>query len=182
MMERLGERATLKVLNRRELENYLLDERAMVGWLKERLQKAGKEEAGVDQDRVRQALLDGAEALKSEVVRLRVERRVLSPIFLQVRQLPGSAEERLEAGLRQLSERREQLAAERQRITKEVERDWTARRLELVPGSLLLEAVAKRFGLAYLKERGDGVLLARHLEEASIEREIQDLLREIGGG
>ena len=82
MMERLGKRARLIVLKKRELENYLLDPFALAQLFEEKQSQAGRTSVSVDADTVRKVLQEEADKLKQEVIRLRLERIALGPVFL----------------------------------------------------------------------------------------------------
>ena len=62
--------------------------------------------------------------------------------------------------------------------TKEVEQDWANRKLEIVPGSAMLDEVYKSFGIRYDKMR-DGVAIAAQMEAKDIEKEIEQFIRQL---
>src|SRR5713101_6492665 len=135
MIGRLGDRATLKVLERRELENYLLVPSAVKRFIEEKLRLACKDKVEVNLQQVQESLEKEAVALKEEVVRLRVERRLLTSVFLQTRATAGTIAERLERATAELSARAGRIDAETQAVKQELEQVWPQRALEIVPGS-----------------------------------------------
>ena len=174
MAARLGDRAFLRVLQRRELENYLLDPSAIAEFLNE---KAGKVVAAARG--VAGALREAAAGLRERVVALRLMKRLLAPLYIQSREKPGSVEERLAAGKKELDQRIAAIGDERASIAEEIDRTFQERALEVVPGTLILDTVATGFGLRFLKEKGDSLRLARHLGPGSLSQEIVGLLDEI---
>jgi putative ATP-dependent endonuclease of OLD family len=179
MMQRLRDRARLVVLTKRELENYLLDPGTIVQFIKEKRRLAGVETDRVDVDSVRQALQEEIGGLKEEVIRLRLERKALGPVFLHTREVMGSLEERLDKGLAELTERKTKLGEDRNLVRTAVDAEWNLDAFRLVPGSTLLTKLAQRFGVVFSKHRGDSERLARLLPLESIDRELRELLEEI---
>lgn len=179
MMERLGDRATLKVLERREIENYLLNPEAVVRYIGEKLKLAGSNASRPTAGQVQEAIETEATALKDEVVRLRIENRVLKPIYLQTRMTKGTALERLSGAISQLTEREQRFEEDSRAIRDDVEANWPTRAAALAPGTRVLERVAARFGATFSKERGDSERLARLVPDTVIPSEISELLRSI---
>ena len=180
MMERLGGRATLKVLSKREIENYLLDSRAILAFLEEKQRMSGTVNSQKpNSEEVERVLTEEAAALREEVIRLRLDRRLLAPVFLRTRTNSGSIEERIKNAMKQLGERLEQIESEKASITGEIDQDWPGQALHYVPGTLLLERVTGRFGVSFSKDKGDSERLARHIPRASVDHEIRELLFEI---
>ncbi len=179
MMDRLGGRARLVVLRRRELENYLLDEAAIAEFVKEKQRLANLQSSRVDVESVRQVPQKEVDGLKEEVIRLRLERKMLGPVFLHTRELAGPIETRLDKGLQELTARLEKLAEERRAVEEATETEWQENAFNCVPGSTLLAKVAERFGVAFSKDRGDSERLARLLPVESINKELRDLLEDM---
>jgi putative ATP-dependent endonuclease of the OLD family len=179
MMLRLGDRAKLVVLRRREMENYLLDPPSVLRFIDEKLTLTGSDRARPNEGDVRDAIEAEAASLKDEVIRLRLESRLLKPIYLHMRTLEGTVAERLSAGSAELAERRERIEQDRSAITAEVESEWPRLATHRAPGSLILARVAARFGARFSKDAGDSERLARLLPDEKIDAEIKDLLQEI---
>jgi len=179
MMRRLNGRARLVVLKKRELENYLLDAATIVQFIKEKRSLAGVGNDRVDVDSVRQALQEEVGGLKEEVIRLRLERKTLGPVFLHTRDVMGSLEERLDKGLAELTERKTKLGEDTNSVRTAVDVQWDADAFGLVPGSTLLAKLAERFGIVFSKDRGDTERLARLLPAESIDKELRELLEDI---
>ena len=137
-------------------------------------------EAGttVSQQQVQEVLQSEAILTKDDVIRLRVERRLLAPVFLQTREFKGAIAERIEHAKTELTSRADRIQSESETISQEVDQFWPNRSLEIVPGSTLLERVAAKFGLAYIPSKG----VPRGLPDSSaadVPYEIRLLLQEI---
>ncbi len=175
MVDRLGGNATLKVLARRELENYLLDNSAIGDLIGE---KTNRERPVASAD-IQKAIDDAARNLKDEVVRLRVHKKMLAPIYLQVRNVEGTVEERLENAIKAIEARKADLLAITSAIEEECAADWDTHARTNSPGSVILEQVFKSFGCDFKKENGDSARLARLMPPDAIAAEIRDLLESL---
>lgn len=182
MVARLGNRAHLKVLRRRELENYLLNDEGVRAFVAEKLKAAKKTSDGATPEAVRKAIGEAVKSLKSEVVRLKLERRVLTPVYLQSRKYTGTAEERIGAAAADLNRRLAELGKEKDCIQEKIDERWDADGVNLVPGTLVLEKVADAFGVKFKKDKGDSEKLAALTPENSVPHDIKDLLDEITEG
>jgi len=178
MVERLGGRARLEVLSKREIENYLLDRRPISEFLAEKQSAAGMNAPRPTEDEVERIMNAEVAKLKDEVVRLRTEKRLLSPVFLRTRANTGSIEERIRNSTKELEERLNTVESIRASITTEINETWNSMALDYVPGSLLLERIAKNFGVSFSKDKGDSERLARHIIASSIHRDLKNLLAE----
>jgi putative ATP-dependent endonuclease of OLD family len=82
MVKRLGQSAGLKVLDRRELENYLFSPAAIVRFIEEKRSAAARQRDQSPSESETQATIEEeARNLKDEVIRLRYEATVLKPVF-----------------------------------------------------------------------------------------------------
>ncbi len=178
MVERLGGRARLEVLSKREIENYLLDRRSISEFLAEKQKAAGMNVPRPTDDEVERILNAEVAKLKDEVVRLRTEKRLLSPVFLRTRMNSGSIEERIKNSMKELEERLNTVENIRASIATEINETWISMALDYVPGSLLLERIAKNFGVNFSKDKGDSERVARHITASSIHSDLRDLLAE----
>jgi hypothetical protein len=177
MVKRLDGRAELVVLTKRELENYLAVSKALQAFIADRT-KTGVEPP--DENSVSLAIDTVAQTLKPEVVRLKLEDRLLKPIFLHTRESKGTPiKERLDRAIDEANDRLSRLDRELKEIEQSVEGSSASELLDIVPGTLLLEGVCKKFGVSYSKPGGDGDRLARHLSEDQIAPEIRGILKHI---
>jgi hypothetical protein len=179
MLNSLEDRAQLRVLKRRELENYLLVPDAVRNFITEKQGAAGIQDPTPSLEDVKTAIIEEASNLKDEVIRLRLERQILQPIFLQTRHVTGSIEERIQQAAKDLTTRLNNIEEERVTITSAIESVWPSQAQNLAPGTLVLERVAKRFNVRFNKASGDGARLAYFIPASAIADELQDLLQEV---
>jgi hypothetical protein len=176
----VGQAASVKVLERRELENYLLDPPAVTSLIEEKRKAAGL--AGVQPTigEVGDALCDDAQGLKEEVIRLRFQAASLKPIFLQGRNLEGSVEDRLARAVELLSQRMEGLPAVREHLVAEIDAEWNRTTAsERAPGGLILDRVCQRYGVRFAKDNGDSARLARFVRREVVPDELRQLLTDV---
>jgi len=179
MMAKLGNRATLKVLPRRELENYLLDETAVKKFLDDKRLAAGLTVLTDSPQTVKKTIEQEAASLQSEVVRLRLANRLLSPVFLNLRTNEGSLEERIKAAAETLNGRLARVETEKAAFEGEVAKVWNSMFLDLAPGTQVLEKTAARYGVTFAKDKGDSERLAQLLQPDAVPYDLRELLREI---
>lgn len=179
MLTRLGGAASLRVLKRREMENYLLDPDAVAKFIVDRQAAAGVAAGAQTSVEVGEEIVVAARALKDEVIRLRIQNAVLKPVLLQTRSSQGTVEERLERAVNDLSERLRVLPDTRDSVAKDIEQEWDALAVDRAPGALVLDAVATHFGVRFNKQHGDSARLARLLEKYAVPEELASLLREV---
>lgn len=175
LMQKLGDQAVLRVHPGRELENYLLHAGALARFISSKRGTRGP----VEEDDVQKALSEEADALKDEVVRLRLHQRALTPIVFQARGEQGTVEDRLRAGREEIEARVQRVEEERSAIARAVEREWASEKLRIVPGAELLDRVCRRFDVRFRKDRGDSVRLLREIPESSLPHELTELVRSL---
>jgi putative ATP-dependent endonuclease of OLD family len=179
MMEKLGTRAKLFVLHCRELENNLLNEEAIAAFISEKLRAAKKSADGATRDRVAEALQTVLTEMKPEVVRLRLQKRALAPIYLQSRKASGSPEDRIKSALENLQKRLASLEEQRAEIGAAVDQSCSAEQKNWAPGALVLEKVAATFGAKFSKENGDSEKIAALMPPSAISHHLKTLLEEV---
>jgi putative ATP-dependent endonuclease of the OLD family len=180
MLKILGDKAKLHVWERRELENYLMCPSAVLALIQQKTASTKTESSfqGTSEE-VATALASEAAALKSEVVRLRMHKKLLGPIHLTGQSIDGPIEARLQSAIERLQERVDAIESTRTQVEADIEKDWSNVALARAPGTTLLENVMRKFGFAFSKEGGDSARLARLIRKDSIPTEIAQLLIEI---
>lgn len=173
LVERLEDRAQLVPLRCRELENYLLKPRCLTEVISKRV---GSAVAPPAVEVVAATLDEIAETLKERVIELRVIRRLLKPVFPD--RHAGSVKERITSATKSLQDRLEAVHAETSRVEREMETEWAAKKLEIAPGSLVLEALFGRFGLKYSKQ-ADGIQIAECMHESELDQDLLKLIHEV---
>ncbi len=180
LTKRLGDRARLLPLQRRELENYLLAPNAITALINEKLQSTLKK-SKIEVANVQKAITEEVELLKPEVIRLRINRRTLAPLILGRRdkdERPSSAAESIKRGIETLGERPQTVTKITSEVENSVNSDWSANAEKLVPGALLLDRVFGRFSLRFHKEK-DSERLAVLMSRDEVHRDIVKLLEEV---
>jgi hypothetical protein len=71
-----------------------------------------------------EALTEAIDSLRGEVVRLRTEKRLLAPVFLNTRSSTGTVVERLRNAAEELSVRAAEVDRVASEIREHVDRDW----------------------------------------------------------
>jgi putative ATP-dependent endonuclease of OLD family len=187
----LGERAVIKVLNRREMENYLISPRALVEFirLKKELAGAAKEDAKVPtEEEITAAIDQAADQLKGFALHKRVAKELCKPIYPKLPPVPVGAEGQsvitvvtaeLDKHINELQVLKEKAAEALRRQAEALDARWGGNKLNVVPGDMLLNQVCEKYGVRFKKER-DGVRLAALMLESEIDDEVKRFIREIG--
>jgi len=179
-----GEHPHVVVLERRELENYLLKPRPIAQFIEDKREMGGLAKLEVTAEDVGQALAEKADELKELTIEKRVDRALGHPVYIggpavDVSDQATGAEERLVAMRDELDERIERVQPVVESVTNEVNDLWGDRKLDLVPGEELLDLVCRRWDVRYRKERGDGSRLASVMRTEEISDEMQTLLKDL---
>ena len=189
--ERLGDDADTSVLNKREIENYLIHPKVLADEIAfKSAQKGGVEsEVRPSIDDIQSLIEQSADKLKKVTIAKRVAKTVYQPLYPDRSQWlenigDESIEERmtehLEAWEARVGELKRKVAAETERHSKEVETQWQEHKLDIVSGDLLIDMVLSHYGLRFRKNRGDGVELAKRMGREEIGPELERLIISIG--
>jgi hypothetical protein len=188
----LGDR--LVVLERRELENYLLVPRAILAAMAERFETSPKELAKVSalsEEDLERAIHQYAEDLYGEVVvkRIRAELGGLAGGFVDRATIlalgPLARRASLAAAVRRTIKAkvdpmiaRETVEKAVTKIQRVVSREWARKQapLKLAPGADILARLFSQVGGTYDK-RQDGERIARHMRRNEIADELQNILK-----
>jgi len=190
IQDKLGDNAIARVLDKREIENYLLIPEVLRQQIAEKMVKTGTTDAPPSVERIEELLGEVADTLKEVTILKRVGKTICKPIYASVMQRSeelkdSSAEEKLTEQIESWQNKIDDLKSS---ITTEVETEshalgliWNQSKLEIVPGDLLIDSLYKHFGVRFHKERGDGIELARLMAKEDISPEISKLIESIGG-
>jgi putative ATP-dependent endonuclease of OLD family len=174
MVERLGDKAELFVLQRRELENFLIEEKAICAFVKE---KSGIDVPPAD---YKIAVDKAVEAVVGKVSNLYVEKKFLSPIYLRGKNVDGDVRDRLKEAVEKINVRMSNLEGEIAEIELHISTNWNLEKaIQLVPGELLIQEICKTLGCSFHKARGDSVKLAKHMTKFNIPKQISDIFNSI---
>jgi putative ATP-dependent endonuclease of OLD family len=184
--ERLKGRASLHILRKRELENYLLRPRAIGALLGEKLRTSGRAGADISPAAISELIDECAEALKGFSLLKRVAKHLCKPVFVaskfesQLREgeVGPAIAVKLDEQAKELTERQNSLQDTITRETAELELNWPNSKQEIVPGPELLDLVCQKFGVRFRKE-ADSHRLAALLTREEIDAELRELLQSL---
>lgn len=182
-----GPNATVHVLARRELENYLASPAAIAQFIGDK-RALGRLDGGVPPVKdVEASLLEAAEELKGLAIAKHAEAALCRPAYPPrlAEDGVGNVSQQLYDTLKELADeiaaRAESVDATVEAIRESIDAVWAAERLGLCPGDVLLDTVCQSYGVRYRKNRGDGARLAAHVSGQAIPEELASLLRAVGG-
>lgn len=187
LTDRLGTQANLVVLNRREIENYLLIPRAIAEFVGMKQQLGGGEVEWPSIANVHDQLTKSAERLKAFAIEKRISKIACRPVYPDrskihpdqpVADIITRVTEELERQQTALGVLIEKLPGITERETESVNANWATTKLEIVPGDLLLDDVCRAFNVRFVKER-DSARLASLMRPEEIADDIKQLLRRI---
>jgi hypothetical protein len=182
----LGENAVLKVLERREIENYLALSRPLAEFIKLKRELGGVPGGLPSQKDVEEALQDCADSLKEIAFERRILKWACFPYYVNREVLLEKGVEPFDVRLRgELESVRNKLAADLEKLSTVItdsrtafDLRWATEKLSLVPGDLLLDEVSKKFGVRFIKEK-DSARLAALVTREEVPKEIGNLIEEI---
>ena len=191
LKEIAGENAVVKVLKRREIENYLICHRAIIEFigLKRGLSGNRSEHELPTESDVKNTIEGCAEKLKHRVIDKRVANILCRPVYPSTEQLFESSQEttiadRVTGEIQRLIEELRESGSKAEAVYKEeseyVDRIWQSDKLAIVPGDLLLDMVCQKYGVRFNKDR-DGERLAALMNEGEIAMDVKETIHEIGG-
>jgi hypothetical protein len=190
LSRRVGDRGVVTVLGKRELENYLICPRAVSQFIAARRSQQPRSEAPgpPSESEVEGDLGAAAEYLRQRAVDLRVVNRICRPVFPRVRcdesagsgpPLSEAIQSELQRAIDELAGARDAIPAAYEEESRAVDERWDTDSLALVPGSLLLDHVCRKYGVSFRKAR-DGAALAHMMSHGEVAQEIADFLHAIG--
>jgi len=186
-----GENAVVKVLERRELENYLICPRAIIEFigLKRKLSGNQSEQELPTESDVENTIEKCAEKLKQIAIEKRVANILCRPVYPSTERLFESPQEttivdRVADEIQQLIEQLGEARSTAEDVYKEqsddVNSSWQSSKLAIVPGDILLDMVCREYDVRFKKDR-DGARLAALMNEDEIAMEIKEIIHGIGG-
>lgn len=176
IIRRLGDRAELVALKRREIENYFLDDPEAIRQLILLKGKMAGREVTVSLEEVVDQLKSTTAELKVTLVKRRVDKVVLSPIYPS--RMEGDWAEKLKLAKREIDRRIEEAEEVVNSVQRDVDDFWPKDGQFSVPGSLVLEGVLKLHDLQYSKQN-DGPRLAEIMDTSRLNAEIVGFLKKV---
>lgn len=188
MQTMLGQNAKLQVLAKREVENYLTCPRAIRSFIEYKRKSLNtlNEELPTEEE-VKNKLDECAEKLKQFAICKRVVKIACKPVYPETKAIfeDIQAEEAVDKITKSLQSIISQLEAEKTDIESvyiskadEIENIWISKKMDIVPGDLLLDAVCKEYNLRFKKEK-DTSKLASLMKKDEIDPEIRRVIQEI---
>jgi putative ATP-dependent endonuclease of the OLD family len=188
LTDRLGRQANVTLLNRREIENYLLNPRAIAEFIVVKQQFAGNADVKWPSvASISDQIAESAEKLKSFAIEKRISRIACKPVYPDRDSIHPPEPDadilirvskelsRQQTILQEVAEKLPQIA---EREAESVNANWQGTKLDIVPGDLLLDDVCRAFGVRFVKER-DASRLASLMRADEIADDIKQLLRRI---
>jgi putative ATP-dependent endonuclease of OLD family len=186
LVELAGEHPHVVVLKRRELENYLIKPRPLAEFVALKRELGGLPLEEITDEETTAVLEECADDLKDLTLQKQAERRLGRPLYRSAAKPYGDSKEiisgltqDLEAMQKRIGDRLGMAEETITSIADDLEKQWAAKKLSLVPGDELLDHVCKRWGVRYRKERGDGSRIASLMEATEISDEMKELLKSL---
>ena len=185
----LGNDVDTSVLERREIENYLIQPRVLTEVITDRLvQNATRDKLPPNTEEVKQWIEESAEELKGITILKRVANSLCQPLYpersesfeeLGEDSIEKRINDQIETWTTKLNDLTTRIHTETKKYTEDIETQWPNHKLDIVSGDLLLDKVFHRCGLRFRKERGDGVELAKRMSREEIGPEFERLIARI---
>jgi hypothetical protein len=181
---KLGAKAQVVVLEKREIDNFLLSSPALERFIRLKQKMSGKTPLREpDVQSVEIAMNECADSLMQRTIDKRVTRALCSPVRAEIdwTKSPGPpigerVSEVLADMQQQVEATRSQAPSIIEQQTKAVSDVWSERKLDLVQGDILLDLVCQRFGTRYKKSNDAGrlaALMEKHQIDAQLKQSIE---------
>jgi predicted ATP-dependent endonuclease of OLD family len=180
LRSKLEDDGDLKVLRRRELENYLLQPETLARYI---LQRSEGRHAPTSEE-IRAAIDEVCDELREMTVERRILKHICKPVIPDRQRIIKRGDRDFDSAVQeqlQLARTRlEELEAELKELTRETSLElsavWSDHKQDVVPGDEILDRLFKRFGMRFNK-RHEGPNIAREMRESEMPRELAELIR-----
>lgn len=185
LQEKLKDRAKLFVLNKREIENYLIIPSAIIEFIKSKSQSS-RQTPSIEDTEIKKVIEEYAESLKQYVINKHIEGNLYRPIypshnldcFADKATLNKDLSKEIENMIGQLEIKKGKLDDCFKIKSEFIESIWETKKLDIIPGDILLDLVCKKYSLRFRKMQ-DSKRLAALIDEKEIDKEIRRILYEI---
>lgn len=190
--DRLKETAKMKVLNKREIENYLIVPKAILRFIEFKQKHLPDSKYLPTEEDIKRLIEQYSDKFKMWTILKRIVKKISSPSYFNVSSLFDhlSEEENLisisqkisdeiESIINKMNERKQNLSSICQKEEKDIEDRWSRCKLDMIPGDLLLDKICQEYGVRF-KKSTDGSRLASFMNKNDIDPEIESLIKEIG--
>ncbi len=187
MRKMLNGRAILKVLSKRELENYLIHPRVLREFIKLKQDTSGKSEELPNEDKIKEDIIESANQLKQFAINKRIFLRIFSPIHptkdfdfenMDEPMMKDRVSADIQRMIKILEEKDKRIDEIYDAQKNFVNSNWETMRLSIVPGDILIDNVCRKYGTRFNKVK-DGERLAALMAEGEIDNEIKIFLEEV---
>jgi putative ATP-dependent endonuclease of the OLD family len=183
---RLGAKAQVVVLEKREIDNFLLSSHAIERFIRLKQRMSGKKPPlEPDLQLVEKALNECADSLRQRTIDKRIARILCGPVrpkldWTQVPETPiGDRVMEVLAGMQQQVETTQnQIASVIEQQTQAVSQIWEERKFDIVQGDILLDLVCQKCGARY-KKSSDAGRLAALMEKHQIDLQLKQTIEAI---
>ncbi|MDJ0555601.1 MAG: AAA family ATPase [Microcoleaceae cyanobacterium MO_207.B10] len=186
---RLGNNAKLKVLSKREIENYLICPSTIRRFIQSKKELEGKPIYELPEiDEIFNKIEECAEKLKQLSIDKRVIKKLPKLIYPSEKNLlkdpdTSTIVERINlqinSNIKKLEESKKDTENIYKEIQSEVEKNWNHKKLDIVPGDLLLDEVCQIYNVRFNKTK-DASRIAALMDKDKIDSEICEIIKEIG--
>jgi putative ATP-dependent endonuclease of the OLD family len=187
MQKMLGENAKLQVLNKREIENYLISPKSIIKFIEYKNNAVGKQGNTLPAEAEISANIEEcAESLKQFAIKKRMIKLTLKPIYPDIKSiLEDDGESTVEKATESIQKIIDQLELEKENLeniykekSNEIEKSWKNSKTDIIPGDLLLDKVCQIYNVRFKKEK-DTSMLASLMDKDEISSEIKKIIQEI---
>ncbi|MFG3262342.1 MULTISPECIES: AAA family ATPase [Streptomyces] len=182
LQSRVGGVSEVQLLQRRELENYLLNPSTLARFI---LAKSNGASSPTPEE-IEVAIDEVCEELLPTAIERRILKRVCRPVIPDRRpiinrgdrEFDEALKDELNSALEKISSISAEIEKIREECVREVQADWESRKSEIVPGDELLDKVFHRYGLRFSK-RQDALRIAQEMERSEIPTEMGQLVQRL---
>jgi putative ATP-dependent endonuclease of OLD family len=181
---RLGDKATVKILSKREIENYLLKPKAIAAFIGSKTRSAGKTGTALSPERISELLSACADELKEFTIGKHVVKFLCKPVFVtdswigEISKVgtKGAIQAELDKQINSVIERKNSAEEVYDRESAALAQRWDSEKLNLVPGTELLDKVFQNYGVRFKKET-DSSKIAVEMGTEEIDPELVDFIK-----
>jgi putative ATP-dependent endonuclease of OLD family len=179
MQQQLGDRTNLFVLECRELENYLIDPRAVRKFIAlkgSNLSEQALPAIGEIESTIKNISL----GLKNDAILLRLKKQLLGPVYPNMKQQQRSpVVDQLVQAREELDQRLSRVGSLIKSTEEEVNQSWDENSINIAPGTLILDSFCRKYGFRFSKDKGDSLRLAKLMSADAIPPKLKEVLRDI---
>jgi putative ATP-dependent endonuclease of OLD family len=175
------------VLQKREIENYLLQPRALSVFLEKKTQSSPHPITSLDPDSISKLLAECANELQELTIGKLVARTLCRPVFASntwMNEVASSGvkvsiQNEIDKQLMLITARREKISDVYDTASAMLLLRWDSEKLDMVPGTELLDKLFQRFNVRFRKET-DSSRIAVLMTRDEIDQELLDFIRAVG--